>query len=55
MAKIVETTFTVKLSQLIKDKGVISDKTSFDDLPATIEQVVQELVADDVVVEVIKN
>ena len=54
MARIEETVFVVKLSQLVKDKGDIAEKTGFDDLPATIEQVVQELVASDVVVEVEK-
>lgn len=52
MAKIQETVFVVKLSQLVRDRGAIAEKTGFDDLPATIEQVVQELVASDVIVEV---
>lgn len=52
MAKIEETIFIVKLSQLVRDSGDRAEKTGFDDLPATIEQVVQELVASDVVVEV---
>lgn len=52
MAKIEETVFVIKLSQLVRDKGDIAEKTGFDDLPATIEQVVQELVASDVLVEV---
>jgi hypothetical protein len=52
MAKIQETVFVVKLSQLVRDRGDIAEKTGFDDLPATIEQVVQELVASDVIVEV---
>ena len=54
MAKIEETLFVVKLSQLVKDKGTAAEKTGYDELPATIEQVVQELVASDVVVEVEK-
>jgi hypothetical protein len=54
MARIEETVFVVKLSQLVKDKGDIAEKTGFDELPATLEQVIQELVASDVVVEVEK-
>lgn len=54
MAKIQETVFVVKLSQLVRDRGDAAEKTGFDDLPATIEQVVQELVAGDVIVEVEK-
>lgn len=52
MARIEETIFVVKLSQLVKDRSDLAEKTGFDDLPATIEQVVQELVASDVLVEV---
>jgi hypothetical protein len=55
MARIEETIFVVKLSQLVKDKGDTAEKTSYDDLPETIEQVVQELVAGDVIVEVEKS
>jgi len=54
MAKIQETIFVVKLSQLVRDRGDDTEKTGFDDLPSTIEQVVQELVASDVLVEVEK-
>jgi hypothetical protein len=50
MAKIQETIFVIKLSQLVKDKGDFHN--TFTDLPATIEQVIQELVPTDVVVEV---
>jgi hypothetical protein len=52
MAKIQETIFVVKLSQLVRDKGTDVEQTGFDDLPATLEQVIQELVASDVIVEV---
>jgi len=52
MARIEETIFVVKLSQLVKDRGDTTSKSTYDDLPATIEQVVQELVAGDIVVEV---
>lgn len=52
MARIEETIFVVKLSQLVKDRGDTVSKNNYDDLPATIEQVVQELVTSDVVVEV---
>lgn len=55
MARIEETIFVVKLSQLVKDKFSDVEKTGFDDLPATIEEVVQGLVASDVVVEVEKE
>lgn len=54
MAKIIETVFLIKLSQLVKDKNDSIDTSSFDELPTTLEQVVQELVADDVIVEVEK-
>jgi len=52
MAKIVETIFVIKLSQLVRDKGEQTNQKDFYELPATIEQVVQELVSDDVIVEV---
>ena len=52
MAKIVETVFVVKLSQLVRDNPADVDSTGFDDLPKTIEEVVQQLVAGDVIVEV---
>ena len=54
MARIEETIFLIKLSQIVKDKGTKAGKSEFDDLPATIEQVVQELVSKDVIVEVEK-
>jgi hypothetical protein len=54
MAKIVETVFVVKLSQLVKDIPVNVESTGFDDLPKTIEEVVQQLVASDILVEVEK-
>lgn len=54
MAQIKETIFVVKLSQLVKDKAADVEQTGLDDLPSTIEQVVQELVASDVLVEVEK-
>jgi hypothetical protein len=54
MAKIVETVLVVKLSQLVRDNpsDLVSD--GFEDLPKTIEEVVQQLVASDVLVEVEK-
>ena len=52
MAKIVETVFVVKLSQLVRDNATDVESTGFDDLPKTIEEVVQQLVAGDVIVEV---
>lgn len=54
MAKIEETIFVVKLSRLVRDSGESSDVVGFDELPATIEEVVQQLVAGDVIVEVEK-
>lgn len=54
MAKIIETVFVVKLSQLVKDIPADVETTGFDELPATIEEVVQQLVASDVLVEVEK-
>jgi hypothetical protein len=50
MAKIQETIFVIKLSQLVRDRG--GDGNTFSDLPATLEQVIQELVPSDVIVEV---
>lgn len=50
MAKIQETIFIVKLSQLVRDGDQATGQ--FGDLPATLEQVVQELVPGGVVVEV---
>lgn len=61
MAQIVETVFVVKLSQLVRDTspdvestGLIPGEATFVDLPKTIEEVVQQLVASDVLVEVEK-
>lgn len=53
MAKIEETVFLIKLSKLVKDKQDIAE-LGFDELPATIEEVVQQLVPADVIVEVEK-
>jgi hypothetical protein len=53
MAKIEETVFVVKLSQLVRDNDN-TERTGFDELPKTIEEVVQQLVSSDVVVEVEK-
>lgn len=52
MAKIIETVFLVKLSQIVKDNADSIDRSGFEELPGTLEQVVQELVSDNVVVEV---
>jgi hypothetical protein len=54
MAKIIETIFIVKISQLIKDKNSDIDQIEFDDLPATLEEVVSGLVSSDCIVEVEK-
>jgi hypothetical protein len=52
MAKIVETIFIVKLSQLVKDSQAADVPGEWDSLPGTLEQVVHELVSKEVVVEV---
>lgn len=52
MAKIIETVFLVKCSQLIKDSDSTPNDQDWDSLPSTIEQVVQELVSGGVLVEV---
>lgn len=54
MAKIVETVFVVKLSQLVRDNPAAAESAGFDELPKTIEEVVQQLVTGDVLVEVVK-
>jgi hypothetical protein len=54
MAKIVETVFVVKLSQLVRENPADVESTGFDDLPKTIEEVVQQLVESDILVEVEK-
>ena len=61
MAQIAETVFVVKLSQLVRDNppdvessGLVPGQVTFDDLPRTIEEVVQQLVPGDVLVEVEK-
>lgn len=53
MARIEETVLVIKLSQLRKDNDN-NDQTGYDELLPTIEEVVQQLVASDVVVEVNK-
>lgn len=52
MAKIVETIFLVKISQLVKNNSDEVNKNDFDDLPSTLEEVVNGLVSNDCVVEV---
>lgn len=52
MAKIVETIFVVKISQLVKDTINEAKTTGFEDLPSTLEEVVSGLVPKDCVVEV---
>lgn len=52
MAKIVETVFTIKISRLVKDKNLTTEQSEFEDLPATLEEVLSGLVASDCVVEV---
>jgi hypothetical protein len=54
MAKIVETVFVVKLSQLVRDNPTDVESTGFGELPKTIEEVVQQLVAGDILVEVVE-
>lgn len=51
MAKIVESTITIRVSKLVKsDSTLDNDITS--DLKPALEQIVQELVSSDCVVEV---
>ena len=52
MAKIKETIFLVKISQLVKNNHETVDQTGLEDLPGTLEEVVQGLVSSDCVVEV---
>jgi hypothetical protein len=52
MAKIIETVFLVRCSQMIKDSETADIPTDWNSLSLTIEQVVQELVAANVIVEV---
>jgi len=52
MAKIKETIFLVKISQLVKNNYETVDQPGLDDLSATLEEVVQGLVSSDCVVEV---
>jgi hypothetical protein len=52
MAKIVETVLVVKLSELVRERSDQPDSAKFEELQATLEQVVQELVPTGVVVEV---
>lgn len=54
MAKIKETIFVVKLSQLVRDNQLDPNANEFKELPKTIEEVVQQLVASDTIVEVIE-
>lgn len=53
MAKIVEDVVLVKFSRLVKD-GATDSRLVSDEITATIEQVVQELVGDSVVVEIVR-
>lgn len=53
MAKIVETVFVVKISKIVRSSDLESGD-AYEDLPNTIEQVVQELVGNEIVVEVEK-
>lgn len=53
MARIEETVLVIKLSQLRKDTDNC-EQTGYADLLPTIEEVVQQLVASDVVVEVVQ-
>lgn len=54
MAKIKETIFVVKLSQLVRDTPTSAAATEFSELPKTIEEVIQQLVSSDVLVEVVE-
>ncbi len=54
MAKILETIFLVKISQLVKNSNQDTLQEGFEELPATLEEVVAGLVSNDCVVEVEK-
>ena len=50
MAKILEQTLTIKLSKLVKDDDY--SKVSTEDLVASLESIVQELVGSNIVIEI---
>ena len=52
MAKIKETIWLVKISQLVKNNQESTNQTGLEDLQSTLEEVVQGLVSSDCVVEV---
>ena len=52
MAKISETLFSVKISRLVRETENLNEKSEFDALTKTIEEIVQELVTDTAIVEV---
>lgn len=54
MAKIVETIFILKISKLVKNNQDSINQDDLDELPTTLEEVVQGLVSSDCVVEVEK-
>lgn len=54
MAKIVEEALVIKVSQLVKD-GTAAEERLTDEICATLEQVVAEVVGDGCVVEVVKE
>ena len=54
MAKILETIFLVKISQLVKNTNQETSPQEFEDLPTTLEEVVSGLVSNDCIVEVEK-
>jgi len=52
MAKIVETVYVIKISQLVKNTASQPTPSNFDELSTTLEEVVSGLVSNDCVVEV---
>jgi hypothetical protein len=54
MAAIKETTFIIKLNELVREKSNTGDNSEFDTLSKTIEEIVQELVPKSIIVEVEK-
>lgn len=54
MAKIVETVFVVKISQLVKNNIDTTDQLNYEELSTTLEEVVAKLVSSNCVVEVEK-
>jgi len=55
MAKIQEELIVIKLSKLHKDKNNQTPSLANDDIVASLETVVQELVGNDIIVEIVND